>query len=351
MIKKLHITSKPQLLPKALKQFIKETAAIDTPTSIRNRNLSFALYYFAMMTGMTATILGLTGPQVHLLSMFNHAFFFILLGVGVLFCMGKLKVYGAFTVMLPCTHFFTSVEMIYSSLHPSEYYMMLLIGNMFILAVNHLFALITFRRNMSYGLGIGGSAVYLYCLYLTKDSSLANFCLTYLVSFIALMVLGHLMHSDMIETKEKNAALKEELEDDAVLLALFKTERKNIRAFAQLAKDAHSPVDAEKLLNLLDNDTQSNILRNVESIIQAKQVRESRIEEALPMLTHSEIEIARLVLLGKTLKEVSKMLNKTETNVTVQRTNIRKKLGLETSDNLREALRRKVETYNQQNEN
>ena len=62
------------------------------------------------------------------------------------------------------------------------------------------------------------------------------------------------------------------------------------------------------------------------------------LSEVFPELTPSEIEICRLVILGKTLKEVCEILGKSESNITCQRSNIRKKIGLKPSDNLRQVL-------------
>lgn len=332
-----------RFLPKPLSEFISQIISPNTPQGMRHQNICITIYVCTLFIGMLATILGLTGPQVALLSLFNKLFFLTICLLIGLFLMGKLKVETAFVIFMMGTQFFTSVEMVYCAFHPSNYYMMLLIGNMYILAINHLFALLTFRTTTSLVLGIWSAVVYIACMIISSDSSLINFCLTYIFIFAGLTLLGHNLQADLLETKEKNAALEEEQEDDRALLSLFRMERKNIRTFAKLAKEQHSELDAERLLNMLDNSLQTNIIANVQSIIQAKEMEQVQLEQIFPSLTQSELQIAKLVLQGKTLKETCKLLGKTESNITVQRTNIRKKLGLQTSDNLRAELRKRVE--------
>ena len=60
--------------------------------------------------------------------------------------------------------------------------------------------------------------------------------------------------------------------------------------------------------------------------------------QIFPELTPSEIEICRLVILGKGLKEVCRELSKVESNITSQRRHIRIKLGLQPSDNLKKSF-------------
>lgn len=59
-------------------------------------------------------------------------------------------------------------------------------------------------------------------------------------------------------------------------------------------------------------------------------------------LTSSEKEICRLILDGLSLKEICDKLGKTESNITCQRSHIRKKLNMERTDDLRNTLERRI---------
>lgn len=329
-------------VPRPLIQFVDYIVNRDTPLSVRVECISIAIYVVTLFLGLVATVLGLTGPQTTLLAFSNRLFFGTLCLLIGLFLLGRITYKTFFTILLHCTLLFTSVEMIYAAIYHSVYYMMLLVGDMFILAVNHLFALLTYRRNTSFVLGGSGIGIYILCMLLTHDSSLYNFFITYLLMFVALMLMGHFMYVSKTQLVERVASLEEEKEADMALLHLFRLERQNIKAFAMLAKKHHNVMEADKLLDMLDNDSQFCLLNNIRAVLQAKAVKNVQMEIAFPELTRSEREIARLIIMGKTLKEICLELDKSESNITVQRSNMRRKLHLQQSDSLKDNLRERL---------
>lgn len=78
---------------------------------------------------------------------------------------------------------------------------------------------------------------------------------------------------------------------------------------------------------------------NVASQIEQMQTNERKdMRERFPMLTPAELDVCRLVVQGLTLKEISITLDKSVSNVSTVRGNIRKKLGLEHDDDLKKTL-------------
>ena len=64
--------------------------------------------------------------------------------------------------------------------------------------------------------------------------------------------------------------------------------------------------------------------------------------QTFPMLTPTELDVCRLVLKGMTLKEIAMAMDKKIGNIGTVRGNIRKKLELDTNDDLREALAKRL---------
>lgn len=64
-----------------------------------------------------------------------------------------------------------------------------------------------------------------------------------------------------------------------------------------------------------------------------------QVSARFPMLTATELRVACLVIDGKTKREIADLLGKTENNIGSVRINIRRKLGLNASEDLREVLR------------
>ena len=70
----------------------------------------------------------------------------------------------------------------------------------------------------------------------------------------------------------------------------------------------------------------------------------SSLVETFTEFTPTEIEVARLILLDKKLKEICIIMGKSETNINSVRSHIRKKMGLGPNDILKEALESRVKT-------
>lgn len=102
-------------------------------------------------------------------------------------------------------------------------------------------------------------------------------------------------------------------------------EKEQVRAYVRLAKQRHRTVETNNLLEMLGVEAQNNVIHNVKEAVTAKEMEQYHLSEVFPELIPSEIEICRLVILGKTLKEVCKILGKSESNITCQHSNIRKK--------------------------
>lgn len=99
--------------------------------------------------------------------------------------------------------------------------------------------------------------------------------------------------------------------------------------------------EREKALSLMDrlsDEQKEKIRQNVMDHFRDREFEEMAYEQLCPELTKSEIEICKLVLQGKTLKEMCDVLGKTESNITSQRSHIRKKLQMQSKEDLRSTL-------------
>jgi DNA-binding NarL/FixJ family response regulator len=69
-----------------------------------------------------------------------------------------------------------------------------------------------------------------------------------------------------------------------------------------------------------------------------KEAEKDGLSKVFPTFTPMELEVCKYVIAGHTLKEVARILNKSEKNVSAVRGRIRKKLGLVPEEDLRENL-------------
>lgn len=122
------------------------------------------------------------------------------------------------------------------------------------------------------------------------------------------------------------------------VLATFHMTKTELLAYIQLGRGEQSDKDITDFFDRLDERTEANLIRAVEQRMAHRRMQHANISSVLPSLTPTEQEVCRLIIGGKTIYEIASILNKTPNNISSVRIHIRKKLGLATSDDLREVL-------------
>lgn len=157
----------------------------------------------------------------------------------------------------------------------------------------------------------------------------------YMVMFLTVIILGNLLIRNLRHLNEENSELKHGEEE---ILNALKMEKEQILAYARLSKNQLGTLETKALLDMMDEDARNNIISNVMEAVAFMEMERNNLASIFPELSPSEIEICRLIIMGKSLNEVCDILHKSESNITCQRSNIRKKLGLQSSDNLKKVL-------------
>lgn len=121
---------------------------------------------------------------------------------------------------------------------------------------------------------------------------------------------------------------------------LMEEERKALEMLANLTEDEKKM--AQSLFVRLSQKQQQNIIDLAAEQLKQQEFDELAWDELCPELTKSEKLICRLILDGKTLKEICTELNKSESNITSQRCHIRKKLNMGRKDELKRVLELRI---------
>ncbi len=95
---------------------------------------------------------------------------------------------------------------------------------------------------------------------------------------------------------------------------------------------------AGNLIARLEPDLRQNIISTASEHLRKEELDRVVWDHICEGLTNSEKEICKLILQGKTLKEVCTQLGKSESNVTSQRCHIRKKLNMDRKADLKRTL-------------
>lgn len=120
---------------------------------------------------------------------------------------------------------------------------------------------------------------------------------------------------------------------------LREEERKALHMLADL-KDEEKDM-AVNLLSRLSPEQQQNILDRAAEQLKTSELSQKAWDLVCAELTNSERVICQMVLEGKMLKEICIELNKSESNITSQRSHIRKKLNMDRKDDLRRELEKR----------
>ena len=120
---------------------------------------------------------------------------------------------------------------------------------------------------------------------------------------------------------------------------LREEEKKALHMLADL-KDEEKDM-AVNLLSRLSPEQQQNILDRAAEQLKTNELSKKAWDLVCADLTNSERVICQMVLEGKMLKEICIELNKSESNITSQRSHIRKKLNMDRMDDLRRELEKR----------
>lgn len=113
-------------------------------------------------------------------------------------------------------------------------------------------------------------------------------------------------------------------------------EQKALNMLAELKES--NDARAGNLIERLNPDLRQKVIAKASEHLRKEEFENIVWDKLSDDLTNSEKEICKLVLQGKTLKEICVQLNKSESNITSQRCHIRKKLNMDRKDALKRTL-------------
>lgn len=307
-----------------------------------DRQRQWLLVCFAVMLslGILSNILGVSGAFDPFFTASNIVFLVVVVSSFAAYLLGKIGVVKGITFLAVATQVFIGMDILYSAFVPTlKDNTMVILINMLILAGNMFFSLAAYQARLTrwlVGIALG---VYLVCVIVTGNESLRNyfFMMLLILLFISVLSLGIARNGEYLVNANKILQREEE-----ELLQVLRINKKQIKAYVALAKERHNVKLTEHLLDLLGEASQKNVIDNVLQYIQTRELSKQNLERIFPELSSSEREICYLILQNKKLSEIGILLNKTESNITTQRGNIRKKLGMNPSDNLQKVLEKRI---------
>lgn len=304
------------------------------------RQLMYALYVIMVSLAILSNILGISGAFDPFFTASNCVFLTLILVVAGTYLAHKIPILKAIAFSALILHTFISVDVLYSAFVPMlKDNKMVILVNMLILSVNMIFSLATYQIRLTQMLNFISLVTYIICVVVTGDESLRNYFIMMLMIFIFIGIISFRIAKNGEHLVNVNKALQK---DEAELLQVLRINKKQIKAYVSLAKEQRDVNETTNLFHLLGDVSQKNVVDNVMRYVKDQELRKLHIENIFPELSPSELEICQLILKDKKLSEICILLDKTESNVTTQRANIRKKLGMQPSQNLQEILEERI---------
>lgn len=233
----------------------------------------------------------------------------------------------------------SSTEILFCSIDPTQYDKLLIAANLFLSIVNILFALMAYLRYLPYVLSCMSLSAYMFGVFYNDTPEPLYFLPLYMLSFAAVSTMGHWLVKNTRDLDHENIRLKRE---ESMFRSILHLRRSEVAAYLKLAERPREKGETARLFHIMSDKTQQHIVSNLKAYLLEQDIQRQNVADLFPELTPSECEICLYILKGKKLSEICAILSKSESNICSQRAHIRKKLGLQSSDNLRAALNKRM---------
>ncbi len=306
-----------------------------------NRRKCLGAWYVAILTlGILTELLELSGA-FDIFFKCSNATMLVLMYVWVtLYCTRRISVINLVSLLSVTTQVFIALDTIYSVLVPTvQDAVMVTYVNLLILTANIMFCLSTYQSvatQVNVAIALGTTVT---CMAIAYDRIISQYIIMVVMVFIFISILGLFISRISSQLQEENAAIKRSEEELMHILMLDKDQMDCIK---RLAKKEYTEEEMKTVFEQFSERSQRYILENVTKYINEQTYTKDIIEKAFPELTPSERDIVQLILKGYKLSGICTLLEKSEANINTQRTNIRRKLSLTSSDHLLDALQERM---------
>lgn len=305
----------------------------------RQKLLAFIFQALLIDVGCLAYFSGFTAPFHPFYLTLNVLFFALITSFVLAYLFKWVSLRVALSGNTIVATLITASQMLYAALTRSAYSLDILVGYVAMLFMNQAFCLVTYQRVNTYLLGALSTLTYVGCVFISGDKFMRDFLSVFLSMFVLISALGERLIRNAYQVIDENASLRQEEEK---LLSYLRMNKEQVMAYIEMVDKKSTPERVGTLFKQLDERTQRQLMRKLKDYTLAQATKAERMATLFPELSPTERSICALILQEKKLSEIAQILDKTENNVNTQRSNIRRKLGLASVDNLLEALQARL---------
>lgn len=276
----------------------------------------------------------------------NSVLFLFIIMCTLAYFKKRVNLTTTFSIILIAIHIEISIEIIYCSICSEySYQRALIMSNLTISLLFTMLSICAYMSNISILLSSLTIASYTICTLITDEPFLYSYLPLIIIIYTMIPLLGRSLHSNISSLLKSSNLLKEEEE---MLLKRLQMKKEELFAFAELLSENNPEEKTSSLLSIIGEQSKENLFTALAAYQKKEKSKLDTIRRIYPNLSPSELNICRLILQDKTVSQICELLHRSSGNITSQRANIRAKLGLKKSDNLKEALQERMRLYEEE---
>lgn len=308
---------------------------------LNQRRQRLAVWYVPILVlGALSDLLELSGSFDIFYKFTNSILLFLTLLWSTCYIVKKMSILRTVSLLSSTTQVLISIDTVYCAFTPAvPHTQMVILVNILILTANTMFSVATYQGITILTNVVISIVTFFVCMLFTNGHDFQQYAIMVLLVFAYIGILGLHIARISEQLQDENETIKQEEEE---LMHVLRLNKEQLKLYIELAKKEQSEDETLLILNKFSEKTQKYVVDNVMKYVKAQATTSKQIEESFPELSSSERDIVQLILRGYKLGSICTMLNKSESNINAQRANIRRKLRLQSADNLNDALQKRM---------
>ncbi|WP_308269725.1 helix-turn-helix transcriptional regulator, partial [Prevotella sp.] len=308
---------------------------------LNQRRQRLAVWYVPILVlGALSDLLELSGSFDIFYKFTNSILLLLTLLWSTCYIVKKMSILRTVSLLSSTTQVLISIDTVYCAFTPAvPHTQMVILVNILILTANTMFSVATYQGITILTNVVISIVTFFVCMLFTNGHDFQQYAVMVLLVFAYIGILGLHIARISEQLQDENETIKQEEEE---LMHVLRLNKEQLKLYIELAKKEQSEDETLLILNKFSDKTQKYVVDNVMKYVKAQATTSKQIEESFPELSSSERDIVQLILRGYKLGSICTMLNKSESNINTQRANIRRKLRLQSADNLNDALQKRM---------
>lgn len=308
---------------------------------LNQRRQRLAVWYVPILVlGALSDLLELSGSFDIFYKFTNSILLLLTLLWSTCYIVKKMSILRTVSLLSSTTQVLISIDTVYCAFTPAvPHTQMVILVNILILTANTMFSVATYQGITILINVVISIVTFFVCMLFTNGHDFQQYAVMVVLVFAYIGILGLHIARISVQLQDENETIKQEEEE---LMHVLRLNKEQLKLYIELAKKEQSEDETLLILNKFSEKTQKYVVDNVMKYVKAQATTSKQIEESFPELSSSERDIVQLILRGYKLGSIYTMLNKSESNINTQRANIRRKLRLQSADNLNDALQKRM---------